>query len=54
MKRKCENINVDEYKQMRCSWQNDKLEQWIMHKAVKDAVLGLILGSNKQKVFFHL
>ena len=39
---------------MRSSRQNDKLEQWVMHRAVKDEVLGSILGSNKQKVFFHL
>ncbi len=36
---------------MRSSWQNDKLEQWVMHRAVKDEVLGLSHGSNKQKVF---
>ena len=39
---------------MRSSRQNDKLEQWVMHTAVKDVVLGSILGCNKQKVFFHL
>ena len=39
---------------MRSSRQNDKLEQWVMQTAVKDVVLGSILGSNKQKVFFHL
>ena len=39
---------------MRNSRQNDKLEQWVMHTAVKDVVLGSILGSSKQKVFFHL
>ena len=39
---------------MRCSIQNDKLEQWAMHRAVKDEVLGSILGRNKQKAFFHL
>ena len=37
---------------MRSSRQNDKLEQWVMQTAVKDEVLGSILGSNKQKVFF--
>ena len=36
---------------MRNSRQNDKLEQWVMHTAVKDEVLGSILGSNQQKVF---
>ena len=45
---------VRQSKQMRSSWQNDKLEQWVMHRAVKDEVLGSSLGSNKQKVFFHL
>ncbi len=39
---------------MRCSSRNDNLEQWAMHRAVKDEVMGSILGSNKQKVFFHL
>ena len=39
---------------MRSSTQNDKLEQWVMHRDVKDEVFGSILGSNKQKVFFHL
>ena len=39
---------------MRSNRQNDKLEQWVMHRAVRDEVLGTNLGSNKQKVFFHL
>ena len=39
---------------MKKSWQNDNLEQCVMHTALKDEVLGSILGSNKQKVFFHL
>ena len=39
---------------MRSSRQNDKLDQWVMHRAVKDEVMGSILGSTKQKVFFHL
>ena len=39
---------------MRSSRQNDKLEQWVMHTAAKDEVLGSILGSKKQKAFFHL
>ena len=34
-KRKCENIEVNKYKQMRSSRQNDKLEQWLMHRAAK-------------------
>ncbi len=50
----CENIKVDKYKQMRSSRQNDKLEQWVMHRAVKDEVQGSILGSNKQIGFLHL
>ena len=54
MKRKFENIKEDKHQQMRNSRQNDKLEQWVMHTAVKDEVLGSILGSNEQKVFFHL
>ena len=54
LKRKFENINEHKHKQMRNSRQNDKLEQWVMHTAVKDEVLGSILGSNKQKNFFHL
>ena len=39
---------------MRSRRKNDKLEQWVMHQAVKDEVLGLNLDGNKQKVFFHL
>ena len=53
-KRKFKNIKEDKHKQMRSSRQNDKLEQWVMHTAVKDEVLGSILGSNKPKNFFHL
>ena len=54
MKQNIENIKEVKYKLMRRSSQNDKLEQWVMHWAVKDVVLGSILGSNKQKVFFDL
>ena len=54
MKQNIENIKEDKYKLMRRSSQNDKLEQWVMHSAVKDEVLGSILGCNKQKVFFDL
>ena len=36
---------------MKSSRQNDKLEHWVMHRDVKDEVLGSILGSNKQKNF---
>ena len=54
MKQNIENIKEVKYKLMRRSSQNDKLEQWVMHRAVKDVVLGSILGSNKQKVFFDL
>ena len=53
MKQIIENIKEDKCKLKRRSSQNDKLEQWIMHWAVKDEVLGSILGSNKQRVFFH-
>ena len=53
-KQMCENIKVDKCKQMRSIWQNDKLEHWLMHRNVKDEVLGSTLGSNKQKVFFHV
>ena len=53
-KQKCENIKVDKCKQMRSSWQSDKLEQSVMHSDVKDEVLGSNLGSNKHKVFLHL
>ena len=53
MKQKFGNIKEDKHEQMRKGGQNDKLEQWVMHTAVKDEVLGSILGSNKQKVFFQ-
>ena len=52
-KQKFENIKQDNCKQMRSNMLNDKLDQWVMHRAVKDEVLGSILGSNKQRVFFH-
>ena len=54
MKQNIENIKEVKYKLMRRSSQTDKLEQWVMHWTVKDVVLGSILGSNKQKVFFDL
>ncbi len=38
--------------QMRSSRQNDKLEQWVMHSTVENDILGSILGSEIQKVFF--
>ena len=50
--RKCENKINDKYKQMRSNRQNDKFEQRVMNMGVKDEVLGSILGSIKQKVFF--
>ena len=50
-KRKFKNIKEDKYKQIRSSRQIDKLEQWIMNRAVKDEVLGSILGSNKKSFF---
>ena len=37
---------------MRNSRQNDKLEQWVMHSTVENDILGSILGSEIQKVFF--
>ena len=54
MKQNIENIKENKCKLKRRSSQNYKLEQWVMHKAVKDEVLGSILGSNKQKLFFDL
>ena len=45
---------VDKCKQMCGSKQKNKLQQWVKHWSVKDEVLGSILGSNKQNVFFHL
>ena len=54
MKRNIENIKEHKCKLMRRSSQNDKLEQWVMHVAVKDEVQGSILGCNKQTVFFHI
>ena len=54
LKQNIENIKEDKCKLKRRSSQNDKLEQWVMHRAVKDEVLGSILGSNNQNVFFDL
>ena len=54
LKQNIENIKEDKCRLKRRSSQKDKLEQWVMHRAVKDEVLGSILGSNKQKVFFDL
>ena len=42
-----EYIKEDKNKLMRSRRQIDKYEQWVMHRAVKDEVLGSILGSNK-------
>ena len=53
-RKKSGNKYVDKHKQMRNSRQNDKLDQLVMHTALKDVVQGSILGSNQQKVFFHL
>ena len=47
--RKFEKIKEDKYKQLRSSRQSEKSEQGVMHTAVKDEVLGSILGSNKSK-----
>ena len=46
-KRMFENIKEHNYKKMRSSRQNDKSEQWVMHRDVKDDFLGSILGNNK-------
>ncbi len=35
----------DKHEQMRSSRQYDKLEQWVVDRAVKVVVLGTILGS---------
>ena len=53
MKQNIDNMKEDKCKLKRRSSQNDKLEQWVMHRAVKDLFLRSILGSNKQKVFFR-
>ena len=42
-----ENKKADNYKQLRSIRQNDKLEQRVLHRVVKDEVLGSILSSNK-------
>ena len=56
MKLKFEDVKEDKHKHMFVFFnscrQNDKLEQKVKHRAVKDQILGLILGSNKQKVYF--
>ena len=41
-----ENKKADKYKQLRSIRQNDKLDQMVMHSAVKDKILGSILSSN--------
>ena len=43
---------MEKHKQIRNSRQNDKLEQWIMHRTVEDDVLGSILGCPVKKKFF--
>ncbi len=52
MKQKCEYKKLDKHKQMRSSRLNDILEQWEMHRAVRDEVLGSIIGSSNQINFF--
>ncbi len=47
-----ENIKEDKHKHMRRSRQNDKIKQCVKHRAVKDEVLGSILGTTKTKKFF--
>ena len=46
-----DNIWIDKQKQMRNSWQNDMLEQRVMHWAFEHEVLGSILGLKKWKFF---
>ena len=36
---------------MRNRRQNDKLEQWVMHRTVEDDVLGSILGCQEKEFF---
>ena len=50
-KQKYDNICNGKHKQMRSSWQNDMLEQWVMHWAFKQDVLGSILGLKIEKFF---
>ncbi len=47
-KRWVENTKEDKCKQMRSSRQNDKLEQWAMHRAAKHEILESNLGIKKQ------
>ena len=47
-----DNIKQDRHKPMRRSRQNDKLEQCVKHRAVKDEVLGSILSTKKTKRLF--
>ena len=49
-----ENIKEDKHKHMRRSRQNDKIEQCVKHRAVKDEVLGRSSVPKKQKIVFHL
>ena len=51
-KQKFENIKEDKHKHMMRCRQDDTLEQWVMHRADKDEVLGSSLGSQKTKSFF--
>ncbi len=39
---------------MGSSKHNDKLEQWVMHRAFKGEVLGSILGRKKLKKIFSM
>ena len=52
---KIKNIKVHNYKLLRNSRQNDKLEQWAMHRTVgstpEDDFLGSILGCQVKKFF---
>ena len=49
---KSEKKLMEKHKQIRNSRQNDKLEQWIMHRTVEDDVLGSIVGCQVKKSFF--
>ncbi len=53
MKQKYENIYIEKHKKIRRSRQNEKLKQWVMERAIKDVVLGSILG-RKRETFLSL
>ncbi len=47
-----DNICNGKHKQIRSSWQNDMLKQWVMHWAFKHDVLGSIHGLKIEKFIF--